>query len=584
MGALLLPSRLRQQPQQTVRLDRNNPLTKGIVLAWAGTPSANRDASGGRVATVTGPPAQAAYAQGLGPLFTGAEYIDFPSFGPELASTTTGSVGWIQQPVGASSYHTPIQFWPNGAGMPFLIYESVSDSSYYFVAGTRGSNAANFSSQVGAMVNGQVDSFLLTANGTFASTTASDYMLFRNQKKFTSSSTQSFSGSSVTTTRIGAGAGSGDNYKGIIGYVVFWNRILSDSEALSFNANPWQIFEAPAQRLWLPSAGAGSNTLTGAASTQIDLSAAGGVTQAQVLLGSASAQATVASTAAAVQVQALAGASGVQINLSSVGAAVEADVLVGSTSTQATLSSAGAVTQGDLLIGASALQIVLSSTAGTTQTQVLSAAGATQVNVAGASSTSQVHNLAGSSSAQATAASTGIVAQGLLLVGASALQPGLSSAGAVIVLEGLIGAPSISGALSSAGTAVQAHNLAGASVTQATLSSTGIANTGAVITLSGAPSAQATVSSTISLTQVQQLLATISLGGSLSGTGRMVLAQTLLGAPSIQLNTSSPGTINPGVLQDVYLLLIAAENRTLLSATEDRVLDLPGENRILRPL
>ena len=64
------------------------------------------------------------------------------------------------------------------------------------------------------------------------------------------------------------GAG-GNPWRGSLPLVAIWDRVLSDAEFASLNANPWQIFQAPRRALFAPSAAGGdvSVALTGTAAT-----------------------------------------------------------------------------------------------------------------------------------------------------------------------------------------------------------------------------------------------------------------------------------------------------------------------------
>lgn len=272
---------MRYQPQGLRRINRDNPLTRGLVFLapMVGGTDLQNLVTGAR-GTPTGAIGTEGNPRGTFPSFTGSQYVDFPAFGPELASSTPGTVAWVQQPRSPAAYNTLLQFTPQGAA-PFLVYQSTTDANYYFAAGRRGTDTVpNFGAAVGALTNGQIDSFVLTASAGFGAALVGNMALFRGQAKLTTVSTTTISASSALATQIGHLGAGGDPWRGLIGCVAIWNRVLSDAEARSYNANPWQLFQAPdedddlvAAGIVLASASAASSTGIASLSTQIPLAA-----------------------------------------------------------------------------------------------------------------------------------------------------------------------------------------------------------------------------------------------------------------------------------------------------------------------
>lgn len=236
---------MRYQPQGLLRINAQNSLTKGLIFLAPMIGGRNLvEMVGGAQGTAPSLIETAVNSKGQFASFTGAGYLEYPSINTLLGPNDPASVGWIQQPMGATGLHSVAQFCTSGGAAPFLIYQSVNDSRFYFAAGLRGAGGAQrFGADTGPITNERLDAFVLTSGAGFG--TINGLSLFRGDEKFSPSATTSFTGSSSTGTSIGSRAGGGDRWRGLLGCVAIWNRVLTDEEARSFNANPWQLFAAP---------------------------------------------------------------------------------------------------------------------------------------------------------------------------------------------------------------------------------------------------------------------------------------------------------------------------------------------------
>jgi hypothetical protein len=151
-------------------------------------------------------------------------------------------VAWVQNPLGAVNYHSVLQLRTKTAAAPFLIYQSIHDTSWGFAAGLRGGTVNLFPS-LGLINNGRLDRFVLTTTNGFGNN--GGLTVYRNSEKHTSSSNTSFNGGVDTDVLIGHLGGGNDSWRGHLGCIAIWNRVLTEAEAMSYNANPWQMFEAP---------------------------------------------------------------------------------------------------------------------------------------------------------------------------------------------------------------------------------------------------------------------------------------------------------------------------------------------------
>jgi hypothetical protein len=260
-------------------------------------------------------------------------------------------------------------------------------------------------------------------------------------------------------------------------YVMFGfaSREWSDAEIVAWSADPWgRTFKAPPRRLWV-APGAADSSLVGAAAAQAT--------------ASGSLSASIRLTAGAAAVASATGALSTAVRMA--GAAVAQASAAGALSTAIQLSgtaSASAIATGTLAGGAAALSgsaIATATAAGALATAVtLTGAGVAQATASGVLAT-QI-KLTGAASAGASAA--GALSTGIALSGAA--QAIASASG---TLAG--GAAQLSGAAvasaSAGGSLTTGIRLSGAATAQASASGA-LAGTGAV--LSGAAVASASAS------------------------------------------------------------------------------------------
>jgi hypothetical protein len=164
----------------------------------------------------------------------------------------------------------------------------------------------------------------------------------------------------------------------------FYKGLFPDALALQVSENPWMVFQDQPRMLAIASTTSGIN-LVGAASTQVNPSSTGAISQTHILIGAASTQVNPSSTGSISigSVNNLIGAASTQANPSSSGAITVSGInnLVGAASTQANPSGTGAITQIQILIGAASVQVNLSSSGSISGTTTLVGAASTQVNL-----------------------------------------------------------------------------------------------------------------------------------------------------------------------------------------------------------
>jgi hypothetical protein len=259
----LLPRRQiwTQQPQGAVDIDWSNPLTRGLTYATA-------DGAGGADSSITslGSVPKIADRWGKGDYFDGSSQkiaknslvgrsLDLtvcvlhkstvlPPNGPTychiLASTTGAS---------PADYYGWILMLGNGTGLPqFRVYQSIN-----------GTQDAECDAATGALNDGKPHVTIATVFGE-----AGGAMTLDVDGKTVASSTHP-TGLYSRTNNLAIGKARHNfwgGFKGSIGAVFVFDRVLSAKERSSLSANPWQIFKRPDSRIFVPvSVGGGTTSL-----------------------------------------------------------------------------------------------------------------------------------------------------------------------------------------------------------------------------------------------------------------------------------------------------------------------------------
>jgi hypothetical protein len=255
MGALILPHRLQQQPQQAFPLDSSNPLTRGLVGFWL--PSGN----GFRSALPNVPAATvaAAGAVNAGPKGRrlGASSLAMAATLPNdsrikpTAAITVLMDGMMTNAAGYT-YNFGCENSNDGWGL-YCAGGNTAMQAYLRVGAAWAGAALNVnggqSAQAGFTFDGAT--FWSVANGA------------RNNSQAISGTITNSTSAIALNAKNGAGASPGNSNAY---YFAIWDRALSPAELASFYANPWQIFKAPARRLWR-SAAASVGPVTGTAAS-----------------------------------------------------------------------------------------------------------------------------------------------------------------------------------------------------------------------------------------------------------------------------------------------------------------------------
>ena len=237
----------RSQPR-TFRINWRNPITRGLIFAVPGVPGHYVDLVAGRRPTFTGTLGTTNTQLGRLGRFAGAEAVDWPAFtAAELATGTPATVAWLQQNTTQAGGDTIWHFHPNGSVEAFYVYQNPGiGSDYYLACGQGGSSGIAFSSIGGAFGNDVLERLMLVATQGLVNTTGSNWALWRGQNKLASTGAVAAGPGAATTVRMGALAGASEFIEAGLGQALIWNRALTDAEAASYQANPFQVWEGAA--------------------------------------------------------------------------------------------------------------------------------------------------------------------------------------------------------------------------------------------------------------------------------------------------------------------------------------------------
>jgi hypothetical protein len=259
-----------RQPQQPTRIDRSNPLSRGLLRLWN---FAQEPISLAR--------SPAAIGQGVSISTSAGATLDSGS----IRSAITNQLTWFgvfdftatqsqfllgDVEAGGAGYNSGL--YVNAAGNPGF-FVKVGGTGYFAIGST-------------ALAGAGIVSYVGLWNGSFAQVRLNG-VTDGGTGPVTAAGTLDSGAFGFQLNRWNAG--NGQTGRAFVGGVA--NRMWSDADCLSFHRNPWQLF-APFRRVWVqlgPAAGGGAVTGTLAATDGADLAAFSGTHTAPGVTGTLSA-------------------------------------------------------------------------------------------------------------------------------------------------------------------------------------------------------------------------------------------------------------------------------------------------------
>ncbi len=456
MALLELVSPWDSQPQEWAEIGGNNPASSGLALLLPLRGSYDLiDRVTGRAASSGSALTTAASTFGTAPLFGSGAWVDFPDPIGISSSTQPVTFSWISEGRSPSSFSQILQWKPSWASASFAIYRNVGFGEYQFTAGPKGVGVG-YNKKIGDQNSNVPQRYVLVCRGGIGSGSGADYDLWIDGNLVVAADGNGTYGTNTNNSaRIGADWDGTSPFEGLISNFAVWSRALTNSEAASVSANPWQLFQ---RREWVPfTAGAGGG-VTGASSGTLALTgtAAGsirvsGASAGTLALGGSSAG-SVRVTGASAGTLALSGTSTGTVGATGVTGASAGTLALTGTST-GTVRVTGASTGALGLTGSATGSVRVSgASAGT-----LSLTGTATGNTTGAVSGASVGVLSLSGSATGSARVSG---------GSAAVLQITGTAGAQIIVRGVS-----AGVLSMTGSATAVNGDVPAVIVRAALSS-----------------------------------------------------------------------------------------------------------------
>lgn len=256
------------QPPEGAGIAWSDPITQGLLFLapLSGEPPVDLVAQ--ELLTRTGNLVPSTGPNGVHSNFGSSNYLDLPFVPP--VGTGPATFAWTEFAISPTGYSTVlnINFGTPGSTNSFAIYRAATDATYAFVAGPRGAggssaNSPSFGTPAGLIPNRVLNRYLLRAKAGVFSYTPSDYDLWKNGVRLTTSSTAAFGAHTSAIARIGARDTGADPWRGLLGNLHIWGRSLLDEEAQRWTLpdGEW-CTRAPRRILFPVSVAGGAYTLT----------------------------------------------------------------------------------------------------------------------------------------------------------------------------------------------------------------------------------------------------------------------------------------------------------------------------------
>lgn len=452
------PDELSAQPQGLPGIAKANRLGSRVrSLVLRGVNLAN-----GRVATWNGTRKFAGGApDGVVTSLDGSSYLDLTNVGLYAPATAPVTLAFFSRNATPASVGGTLRITPSSGGNTFCAIRG-TNSSYRLGAGYATGGTLPMFTGAAVAASGVAERTVITCANGLTSTTSTDFEVWINGAKYTTSGPIAFGAQTAGATYFGWD-GADSKYPGSIDELIVFEGKLSDSEVAEYFRNPYQMYARPAARVWVVAATSGAGNGAGVTLT----------TTASLLAGPATASATAAGITLTDAASLLAGAATGQINATASGSTVTAtaSVLPGTAAGQANATAAGAT------LTATASEVPGAAT------------GQSNATAAGATITGTASLIAGAAAGQsnATGAGTTLAAAAALLPGSASAANAGSAAGATITASASLIAGAAAG---------QVNATAGGQVLTATAS----LNAGAAAGQTNAAAAGATITATASVT------------------------------------------------------------------------------------
>ena len=362
MGLIITRDQYTVQPQGLPRIDKSNRLGGRVrSLVLRGVNLAN-----GKTATWSGTKKFSGRApDGLLTSLDGSSNLDLTNIGLYNPASTGVTLAFVARNGTPASVGGTLRITPSSGGNTFCAIRG-TNTSYRLGAGYATGGTLPMFTGAAVAASGVAERTVITCANGLTSTTSTDYEVWINGTKYTTSGPIAFAAQTAGATYFGWD-GADSKFPGTLDELAVFEGALSDAEVAEYFRNPYQMYARPASRVWFGAAAAGGGvTLTIADAAHAHAADAITLASASDLAVADSAHAHTsevpalsADTSISVQDQAHAHTDGGPLDLSGVPSLAVDAVAHGHTSDAITLSSESLLAIADALHGHTSTSVVL---------------------------------------------------------------------------------------------------------------------------------------------------------------------------------------------------------------------------------
>lgn len=258
MGLIITRDQYTVQPQGLPGIDKANRLggrvrsavlrgvnlVNGKTATWSGTKKFTGRAPDGLVTSLDG-----------------SSYLDLGSVGIYNPATTGVTLAFVARNGTPAGVGGTLRITPSSGSNTFCAIRG-TNSSYRMGAGYATGGTLPMHAGIAIAASGVLERTVITCANGLTSTTGSDFEIWVNGTKYTTTGSLAFSAQTAGATYFGWD-GADSKFPGTLDELVVFEGALTDAEVAEYFRNPYQIYARPAARVWFGAAAAGGGvTLT----------------------------------------------------------------------------------------------------------------------------------------------------------------------------------------------------------------------------------------------------------------------------------------------------------------------------------
>ena len=255
MGLIITRDQYTVQPQGLPRIDKANRLGGRVrSLVLRGVNLAN-----GKTATWSGTKKFSGRApDGLLTSLDGSSYLDLTNIGLYNPASTGVTLAFVARNGTPASVGGTLRITPSSGGNTFCAIRGTS-TSYRLGAGYAAGGTLPMFAGAAVATSGVAERTVITCANGLTSTTSTDYKVWINGTKYTTSGPIAFAAQTAGATYFGWD-GADSKFPGTLDELAVFEGALSDAEVAEYFRNPYQMYARPAARVWFGAAAAGGGS------------------------------------------------------------------------------------------------------------------------------------------------------------------------------------------------------------------------------------------------------------------------------------------------------------------------------------